>query len=154
MTAHRRRGVSKRPGRVAERAAPAAWASPLLLDSHAFLWFVTGSERLSPEARRAIENAAATVYVSAASVWEIGIKRQLGKLPAAARFPAGLPSYLRTHGFAELPITADHAEAAAALPRHHRDPFDRMLVAQARIEDLALVSNEAVFDAYGIRRLW
>jgi PIN domain nuclease of toxin-antitoxin system len=154
VTVRRRRGRSKREGRVAESVRTPVRASTLLLDSHAFLWFVTGSERMSPAARRAIENQAATVFVSAASVWEIGIKRQLGKLPASARFPTRLSGYLRTRGFTELPITADHAEAAAALLRHHRDPFDCMLVAQARIEDLALVSNEALLDAYGIRRLW
>jgi PIN domain nuclease of toxin-antitoxin system len=126
----------------------------LVLDTHAFLWFVTGSDHLSARARTAIENPGATVYVSAASAWEITIKRQLGKLPASATFLPSLSGYLRRRGFAELPISVDHAEAAGGLPRHHRDPFDRMLVAQAKAEGLPLVSNERVFDSYGVRRVW
>jgi PIN domain nuclease of toxin-antitoxin system len=126
----------------------------LLLDTHTFLWFVSGSDRLSARARRAIETPTNQVYVSAASVWEIAIKRHLGKLPDAMRFEPTLASYLKRHGFTELVMTADHAEAAGALPPLHRDPFDRMLIAQARVDTLRLVSNESLFDAYKIRRLW
>lgn len=126
----------------------------VLLDTHAFLWFVSGSKHLSARARAAIEHPAATRYVSAASAWEIAIKRRQGKLPASVTFPPNLSGYLRHHGFTELLVSADHAEAAGALPLHHRDPFDRMLIAQARLEELELVSNETLFDAYGIRRLW
>lgn len=151
----RRRPRAIRPGQVAERATiRVSTPLALLLDTHAFLWFVSGSEQLSALARTAIEHPAGTRYVSAASAWEIAIKRQQGKLPASVRFTPSLSGYLRRHGFTELLISADHAEAAGALPLHHRDPFDRMLIAQARLEDLELVSNDALFDAYAIRRLW
>jgi PIN domain nuclease of toxin-antitoxin system len=129
-------------------------SAKLLLDTHTFLWFVTGNAQLSVVARRAIEERSNTIYVSAASAWEIAIKRRLGKLPAAVQFAPNLSGYLRQHGFMELPVTIDHAEVAGDLPPHHRDPFDRMLIGQARTERITLVSNEVLFDVYGISRLW
>jgi PIN domain nuclease of toxin-antitoxin system len=92
--------------------------------------------------------------VSAASAWEISTKVRLGKLPGAIEVGAELPAILREQNFEPLPITIAHAVRAGNLPGPHRDPFDRMLVAQAQDEDLALVSNDRVFDAYGVRRVW
>ena len=155
MPSRRRPRPVRRPPQVAERrAVPFSTPPTLLLDTHAFLWFVSGSKHLSARARSAIEHPDATRYVSAASAWELAIKRQQGKLPESARFTPSLSAYLRRRGFTELPISAAHAEAAGALPLHHRDPFDRLLIAQARLEALELVTNETLFDAYGIRRLW
>lgn len=121
----------------------------LLLDTHVLLWWLDDSEDLSNKARDAIADGKNMVCVSAATVWEIEIKRALGKLEA----PGGLLSELERHRFTPLAITHAHAEAAARLPRHHTDPFDRMLVAQARIEGLALVTRDARIARYRVRRL-
>lgn len=121
----------------------------LLLDTHTLLWVSGFSDDLSPDARTAIENADNLVCVSAASIWELAIK-------VAARriwLPLDLPTMLRRSTFATVSITAEHAVAAAALPRHHGDPFDRMLVAQARIEDLTLVTRDPALAAYGVPTL-
>jgi PIN domain nuclease of toxin-antitoxin system len=115
---------------------------------------VSGNEQLSDVARRAIENPKNTVYVSAASVWEIAIKRQIGKLPDSVQFSPSLVGYLRHRGFTELAMTVEHAEAAGELTAHHRDPFDRMLIAQARVNTMKLVSNETLFDKYEVSRIW
>lgn len=122
----------------------------LLLDTHAVLWSVGEVARLSPAARDAIEDGAATVYVSAASIWEIAIKRQTGKL----RAPDGLIASVFEARFEELPIGIVHAERAGALPPHHRDPFDRMIVAQAQCEGLTVVSRDERLAAYGVPMLW
>ena len=126
----------------------------LLLDSHALLWWSLGDDRLPDTARRAIGDDAVEVFVSAASVWELSIKFGLGKLPKAERFVADLRTGEAITGFRELAVTRQHAVHAGILDVDHRDPFDRMLIAQAQDEDLALVSNERVFDAYGVRRVW
>lgn len=125
-----------------------------LLDTHAFLWWLAGDERLSGAARKAMSEALDTIFVSAASVWEIATKHRLGKLPGASAIVADLPGVIESQGFIGLPITIRHGQAAGALPGPHRDPFDRMLIAQAILDDLILVSNERAFDAYGVRRLW
>ena len=115
----------------------------LLLDTHVLIWWDEG-RRIAPGARRAIEEADA-VYVSAASAWEVGIKTGLGRLrPSRTVEQAASES-----GFLELPITFGHAERVAVLPPHHRDPFDRMLVAQADVEGLTLVTRDPVFARYG-----
>lgn len=121
----------------------------LLLDTHAFLWWRTASPRLRDEAREVIA-AADAVFVSAASAWEAAIKVGLGRLELPDRFEAGVEE----SGFEKLPVTFAHAEATATLPQHHRDPFDRMLVAQARIEGLTLVSHDRRLAPYGIELLW
>jgi PIN domain nuclease of toxin-antitoxin system len=126
----------------------------LLLDTHAFLWWLDGDPLLSAAARAAVGDEANLVYVSAASAWEIATKHRLGKLPGAGAVAADIAGCVEGQGFAELPISLRHGDRAGALPGPHRDPFDRMLIAQALIEDLALVSNETAFDAYGARRLW
>jgi PIN domain nuclease of toxin-antitoxin system len=126
----------------------------LLLDTHALIWWLGGDRSLSRPARNAIADNANTVLVSAASAWEIATKHRSGKLPLAGALAADLAGALATQGFAGLPITLQHGEAAGRLPGPHKDPFDRMLVAQALSEGLVLVSNEAAFDAYGVTRLW
>ena len=126
----------------------------LLLDTHAFLWWLAGDERLSLGARGAIGEELDPIFVSAASVWEIATKHRLGKLPGASAIVGDLAGVIESQGFVGLPITIRHGQAAGALPGPHRDPFDRMLIAQAMLDDLVLVSNEQAFGAYGVRRLW
>jgi len=126
----------------------------LLLDTHAFLWWLDGDPALSEAARTAIADEDSAVFVSAVSAWEITTKYRLGKLPRARAVAADVVGCLRSQEFLELAITVRHSEKAGALPGPHRDPFDRMLIAQAMIEDLVLVSNEAVFASYAVRRLW
>jgi PIN domain nuclease of toxin-antitoxin system len=126
----------------------------LLLDTHALLWWLDGDERLSPAARTAIADPSTAVLVSAASAWEITTKHRLGKLPGAAEVARDVAGCIETQGFEALPITLADAERAGRLPGPHRDPFDRMLVAQALRLDVELVSNERIFDAFGLRRLW
>ena len=94
------------------------------------------------------------IFVSAASAWEISIKYKQGKLPAATRFMADFDGAIAGEGFAALPVTIGHGERAGGLPPHHKDPFDRMLIAQASAESLTLISNERLFDHYGVARLW
>jgi PIN domain nuclease of toxin-antitoxin system len=125
----------------------------LLLDTHALLWWLLDATELPPTARRAIERADA-VLVSAASIWEVAIKQRLGKLPELAIGVAELPALIRQSGFMPLPVDERHAAAVAALPRHHRDPFDHLLIAQAQIEQLALVSLDPAFGAYGVALKW
>jgi PIN domain nuclease of toxin-antitoxin system len=126
----------------------------LLLDTHAFLWWSAGDATLSPPARAAIGDASNPVFVSAASAWEIATKFRIGKLPGAATIVADLAGVLVAQGFVRLPISFAHGQAAGALPGPHKDPFDRMLIAQAMLDGMVLVSNEPHFDSYGVRRLW
>jgi len=126
----------------------------LLLDTHALLWWLAGDAQLSGPARTAIADPANEVYVSAASAWEVTTKHRLGKLPGAGPLAVDFAREVARQGFLPLPITLGHGQDAGALPGPHRDPFDRMLVAQARHERMALVSNETVFDGYGVARLW
>ena len=126
----------------------------ILLDTHAFLWWLAGDEQLSDAARAAIADEDNDVFVSAASAWEIATKHRIGKLPAVAAIVADLDGVLSDQSFIGLSISIRHGQAAGALPGPHRDPFDRMLIAQAMLDDLTLVSNEQAFDAYGVRRLW
>jgi PIN domain nuclease of toxin-antitoxin system len=125
----------------------------LLLDTHAFLWFVTGDERLSARARQAMENADAELFLSAASIWEMAIKSCLGRLT----LPAPLSEYVAEkleHGFRVLPVDWTHAVAVEKMPFHHRDPFDRLLVAQAVAEGMPLVSADPEFRAYKVKVIW
>jgi PIN domain nuclease of toxin-antitoxin system len=116
----------------------------LLLDTHVFLWAVAGSQRLTEATRRTIE-AADEVFVSAASIWEAAIKARLGKLDAD---PVELAEAIAPSGFRELPVRASHAARVASLPRHHDDPFDRLLVAQALSEPLRLLTADALLVRY------
>lgn len=127
----------------------------LLLDTHAFLWWVFADSKLSRRARAAIEDDEQNqVFVSAASAWEIATKYRIGKLPSAAAVAEDIASTLVDEGFSELSVSVRHAQRAGGLVGHHRDPFDRMLMAQALLDDLTIVSNERAFDAYGVKRLW
>jgi len=125
-----------------------------LLDTHALLWWALDDPRLSRRAYTAIAGQEGTVYVSAATAWEIAMKVRLGKLSVDPSVSADLGAYFAEQGFIELAVTVAHGQRAGALPASHRDPFDRMLIAQAQIENLVIVSSEALFDAYGITRIW
>jgi PIN domain nuclease of toxin-antitoxin system len=127
----------------------------LLLDTHAFLWWAFADRKLSRRAVAAISDEDANqVLVSAASAWEITIKHRIGKLSDAQVIANDIASAVAAEGFGELAISVRHAERAGNLPRHHSDPFDRMLISQAISEDLTLVSIDRVFDDYGVKRLW
>ena len=118
----------------------------LLLDAHALLWWLADDPSLSKAAREAIGSPSNQVAVSAITVWEIGIKQALGKLEA----PADLVETIETSGFDGLPVTLAHGAAAAGLVRHHDDPFDRMLVAQAQAEGLTVVTRDEAIRRYGV----
>ena len=126
----------------------------VLLDTHTFLWWLDGDRRLSRRAHRTIADQANTVLVSAASAWEIATKARIGKLPGALEVAADIAGCLAAQQFDSLDITVLHAQRAGRLPGAHRDPFDRMLIAQAQIEDLPVVSNDTVFDDYSVTRMW
>lgn len=126
----------------------------LLLDTHAFLWWLAGSSALTRRARSAIAAETAEVFISAVSAWEIATKYRLGKLPEARLVAENVAASVAAEGFAELTLSMQHAQRAGDLVGHHRDPFDRMLIAQSMLENMTLVSNERAFDAYGVKRLW
>lgn len=117
----------------------------VLLDTHVFLWAASDSRKLKPAARDALRQAS-EIYVSAASIWEIAIKRRLGKI---AVDPGALVAAIEPSGFLPLPITPRHAALIETLPDHHRDPFDRILVAQALAEPLHLITADRALSAYG-----
>ena len=126
----------------------------VLLDTHALLWWIADSARLSGAARRTIEDDANTIFVSAASAWEITAKHRIGKLAQAEAVALDMTESIAGQGFEELAITVDDAARAGRLPGLHRDPFDRVLIAQALARDLTVVSVDKVFDGYGVHRLW
>ncbi len=121
----------------------------LLLDTHVFLWWLADAPQLGEPARAAIGDERNEVFVSAVSGWEIAIKRAAGKL----RAPDDLDALVEDSGFSHLPITFFHGEQAGALPPHHRDPFDRMLIAQAQAEGLVIVTRDLFIPLYGVRTL-
>jgi len=125
----------------------------LLLDTHVFLWFVAGDARLSRRARRTLDDSRAVLLLSAASVWEMAIKASLGRLTlptTAGEYIAGKMK----NGLQMLPIEWIHAAAVETLPAHHRDPFDRLLIAQAQLEECAIVSADPAFRQYDVRVIW
>ena len=126
----------------------------LLLDTHAVLWFLTGSSSLSTRANQYIEDGSNAVWVSPASFWEIAIKISLGKYRLDEPLADFMNREMTQNAFSVLNITYEHADRVARLPFHHRDPFDRLMVAQALEENLCLVSADSALDAYGVRRLW
>lgn len=126
----------------------------LLLDTHALIWWLGDDPALSRPAHDAIAASGRRVYVSAASAWEIAAKHRLGKLPKVGAMMADFSGLMMREAFLDLPISVLHGERAGSLPGEHRDPFDRMLIAQAIVEGLTLVSNERLFDAFGVDRLW
>ncbi len=125
-----------------------------LLDTHALLWWLSDDSALSRASRKIIADTKNTLVVSAASAWEIATKVRLGKLPTAASLAADFTGNLDRERFQLLSISVEHALRAGLLPGSHRDPFDRMLIAQAQAENLPIVSKEKLFDAYGLRRIW
>jgi PIN domain nuclease of toxin-antitoxin system len=126
----------------------------LLLDTHALLWALLKESALTATARAAIVDAANEITVSAASAWEIAIKHRIGKLPEAKDAAINLAAHVSAANFTVLPISLDHALAAGALPGIHKDPFDRMLIAQARIERLTVITADPVFRDYDAAVLW
>mgnify|MGYP000963482381 CR=1 FL=1 len=126
----------------------------LLLDTHALLWWLGDDHKLPRRAYDAIADPANEILVSPVSAFEIATKSALGKLPEADGVAADLRPWLSSQGFGILPLDLAVATRAGFLPGPHRDPFDRLLIAQALVADLTLVSNERIFDVYGVRRLW
>lgn len=124
----------------------------LLLDTHVFLWFIMGSTHLSAEARALIEDEKNRKFISVASLWEIAIKSSIGKLTLSAPFDQLIPQQLSLNGFELLPIEVAHLAAVATLSFHHRDPFDRLLIAQAIVEKMPIVSVDSAFEAYNVTR--
>lgn len=126
----------------------------LLLDTHAFLWWVNDSPALSRRARTAIASERNECFLSHASCWEMAIKVANGKLTVPGETGRFIQEQLAVNRIRELPITLGHTVAAGALPFHHRDPFDRLLAAQALEEGLSMVSIDAIFRKYGVKRVW
>ncbi len=126
----------------------------ILLDTHAFLWFVNDDPQLSATAKRLIEDETSQPFLSAASLWEMAIKISLGKLSLKQPYEVFISDQLALNGIGVLNITLAHTAVVAALPFYHRDPFDRLLIAQSKIEAMPIVSADAVFDEYGIKRIW
>jgi PIN domain nuclease of toxin-antitoxin system len=124
----------------------------VLLDTHTFLWWVTDSPRLSRRARRVIGES--PCLLSVASCWEMAIKAGLGRLDTPRPLQRFLQQQIEVNGFELLPIALEHAAAVRELPFHHRDPFDRLIAAQAREEEMALVTVDTVFTKYGVKRIW
>lgn len=123
----------------------------LLLDTHVYLWWLLEDLRLIRTVRHAISGRRTTVYVSAVNIWEAMIKAGLGRLDLHGQ---DLSAEIMANGFVELPVSVNHAQAVGQLPLHHRDPFDRLLIAQAHYEGLTLVTHDKAFAAYGIEVLW
>jgi PIN domain nuclease of toxin-antitoxin system len=126
----------------------------LLLDTHALIWWTIDLPRLSGQAHDAIADPDNDVLVSAVSALEIATKHRLGKLPEAALLATSFEAEVDAEGFIGLPVSLGHGRLAGALPMQHKDPFDRVLIAQALMEDVTLVSNETLFDSTGVRRIW
>ncbi len=126
----------------------------LLLDTHAVLWFLEDASQLSDAARLAVENEENECWVSMASGWEMAIKSQIGKLRLPLAFEGFFPGALESRGISILPVQAGHLHRYHTLPLHHRDPFDRLLVAQALTDGFTVVGNDAAFNAYGVTRIW
>lgn len=126
----------------------------LLIDTHTLIWYYQTDARMSPIGRTFIEDPANQVFVSAASHWELAIKISTGKLTLAKPFPDFLLHAITDNGFAILPIEPRHTAELIALPYHHRDPFDRMIVAQAIVETMPIISVDPILDSYPVRRIW
>ncbi len=125
----------------------------LLLDTHALIWHREGNTKLSPAIGRMISDDANQVFISIATLWEMSIKRSLGKLPTLDS-PAEILAIYESGGAELLPVSPEHVMAIESLPHRHRDPFDRMLIAQAKTENLAIITKDAVFSQYGVEQVW
>ena len=126
----------------------------LLLDTHALLWWFSDDPALPASCRKLIAQPDSSIFVSAVSAWEISTKFRLGRLPSASDLVVDFGGYLSNERFLSLPVSSDHGIRAGQLPGPLQDPFDRMLIAQAEAEKLFIVSNEKIFDQYGVRRVW
>jgi len=125
-----------------------------LLDTHTFIWYSTASFKLSIAAREIIDSDDRQLYLSIASIWEMAIKVSIGKLRFQTPFNAIIPELLQWNEIEILPIELRHAFLLSTLPYHHRDPFDRMIIAQCATEEMPVVSMDAAFDAYPVKRIW
>lgn len=126
----------------------------LLLDTHAFIWYTTDSSRLSTTGRSLIDNGDNDILLSTASVWEMAIKHSIGRLNFSVPFMEFIKQQIAVNRIEILEISFDHIEVVASLPFHHRDPFDRLIIAQSMAEQISVLSVDAIFDAYAIARLW
>jgi PIN domain nuclease of toxin-antitoxin system len=126
----------------------------VLLDTHAFLWFVGDSPRLSDKAKTLIEAEDSQPFLSIASLWEMAINISLGKLKLEQPFETFIPQQLTLNGIGILNLSVEHTAAISILPFHHHDPFDRLIAVQAKIEKMPLISADPAFDAYEIERVW
>ncbi|MEM1033264.1 MAG: type II toxin-antitoxin system VapC family toxin [Myxococcota bacterium] len=125
-----------------------------LLDTHALLWWLFDDPKLSPTVRTILEEPTHPVWVSSASAWEIATKHRIGKLPSVAVLVTDIAGYVRKAGFRELPVRLAHAQLAGGWKQPHRDPFDRMLAAQAHLENLTLLSMDPALAGFGVRVTW
>lgn len=125
-----------------------------LLDTHTFIWYVTDNPRLSPEVQELIDDEDNEILLSIASVWEMAIKHSTGKLSFELPFMVFVEQQLSVNNIGLLNINLDHITIIATLPFHHRDPFDRLIIAQAMVEQLPILSADTVLDAYAIARFW
>ncbi len=126
----------------------------LLLDTHSFLWFISGSDRLSKTARKLIEDSSNQPLLSMASLWEMAIKVSIGKLELGRPFEELIPEQLNLNGIKVMDIQIEHVAKVTQLPFHHRDPFDRLLIAQAQVAAIPIVGADEAFDGYAITRIW
>jgi PIN domain nuclease of toxin-antitoxin system len=126
----------------------------VLLDTHALIWYVDQDQLLTSSAHAAITDPSNDLLLSAASIWEIGIKVGLNKLSLSMPYRRWMNNAIADLGLRVLPITVECVDVQAALPRHHGDPFDRLLVAQSQVEDVPVVSADAALDRYGVKRIW
>lgn len=126
----------------------------VLLDTHTFLWFIAADARLSPYARIPLEDASTERRLNIASLWEIAVKVTTGKIALPLPFATYIPAQMRRDIIRPLPISIAHLAQVTTLPPHHRDPFDRLLIAQAVVENLPILGVDAVFDAYPVSRIW
>lgn len=125
-----------------------------LLDTHSLLWFLNGNPRLSAHARRRMEDENNELFISIASLWEIAIKNSLGKLEMGQPFEAMFPRQLQENAIEILNISVEHLNAVRILPFYHRDPFDRLIIAQSQVEQRPIISVDSVFDAYDVKIEW
>jgi len=125
-----------------------------LLDTHAFLWFATGDENLSAVAKEIIENSKNNIYLSSASVWELSIKIIIGKLKLKKDLNKFIAENIAIYGYIPMPVTIPHALAIAKLPEIHKDPFDRILIAQATVEKMKLISSDGYITRYSVKTVW
>lgn len=124
-----------------------------LLDTHTFLWFVTNDMKLGEKARQLISEPTNQIFISPATYWEVAIKVSIGKYPLTVPFEVFFNTALEENSFSILPIGINHAAVLASLPMHHRDPFDRMIIAQSIAEKIPVISSDAQFDSYNLKRI-